>query len=45
MLVDYLEESSASLRDLEQKLVKLDKDYKLFMDRDIKDQMNLVKRT
>ncbi len=44
MLVDYLEESSVSLRDLEQKLVKLDKDYKLFLDRDIKDQMNLVKK-
>lgn len=44
MLVDYLEDASAGLRALEQRLMRLDKEYKLFFDRDIKEQMYNVKK-
>ena len=44
MLIDYLEEISENLKNLEKQLVQLEKDYRLFGDREIREQMNTVKK-
>ena len=44
MLVDYLEESAAYLRDRKQRLKKLDSQYRRIYDHDIKKEMALLRR-
>lgn len=45
MLVDYLEESSEELQSLYNRLHKLDKQYRTFFDRNIREEMARVKKS
>ncbi|MBS3067514.1 hypothetical protein J4450_02330 [Candidatus Micrarchaeota archaeon] len=44
MLIEYLEQSAADLRALEQRLLGMANQYRMFMDRDIREQMEELKK-